>query len=189
MQGIKQWARDHPDQLAALLNSNPRYVFFREMPANGSGPPGSLGVPLTPRRSVAVVRGSGRAAHPLSRDNVAEHDRPLNRLMLAQDTAARYAAQCAQTSSGLRGPAARERAVKQRLRSGCCFRTATDPKRGTRRLASRRGNQLGDGRFGGNVEGFSLFVAAKPSRGEPHYSPWFNRSRPAPSARPCDTPA
>ncbi|MGZ5149328.1 MAG: murein transglycosylase A, partial [Burkholderiales bacterium] len=54
MQGIKAWARTHAAQVAQLLNSNSSYVFFRELPSNTSGPPGSLGVPLTPRRSIAV---------------------------------------------------------------------------------------------------------------------------------------
>ncbi len=30
MQGIKQWGREHPDALPALLAENPSYVFFRE---------------------------------------------------------------------------------------------------------------------------------------------------------------
>jgi len=67
MQGIKAWGAAHPARLDALLNQNPSYVFFRELPqgANGQGsgaegpltmggPVGALGVPLTPERSIAV---------------------------------------------------------------------------------------------------------------------------------------
>jgi membrane-bound lytic murein transglycosylase A len=87
MQGIKAWVRDHPDQLSPLLNSNPRYVFFRELPANGAGPPGALGVPLTARRSVAVdARYVPLGAPVFLSTTYPNSTRPLNRLMLAQDT-------------------------------------------------------------------------------------------------------
>jgi membrane-bound lytic murein transglycosylase A len=87
MQGIQAWARANPDKLMELLNHNARYVFFRELPAELPGPIGSLGVPLTARRSVAVdpeFVPLGAPVYiattwPLS-------SRPLNRLMLAQDT-------------------------------------------------------------------------------------------------------
>ncbi len=87
MQGIKAWARAHPRRLQELLNVNPSMVFFRELPATGSGPPGALGIPLTPERSLAadprhVPQGAPvwlSTTHPNS-------DRALNRLMLAQDT-------------------------------------------------------------------------------------------------------
>ena len=61
MQGIKAWGAAHPEKLDALLDQNPSYVFFRELPSaaigNGSdadGPVGALGVTLTPERSIAV---------------------------------------------------------------------------------------------------------------------------------------
>ncbi len=87
MQGIKAWAEKHPQRLQALLNVNPSLIFFRELPVEGSGPPGALGVPLTPERSIAVdPRTTPLGApvwlattHPLS-------DKPLRQLMLAQDT-------------------------------------------------------------------------------------------------------
>jgi membrane-bound lytic murein transglycosylase A len=87
MQGIQAWARANPDKLTELLNVNARYVFFRELPAGLPGPLGSLGVPLTARRSLAVdpeFVPLGAPVYiattwPLS-------SRPLNQLMLAQDT-------------------------------------------------------------------------------------------------------
>jgi len=56
--GITAWVRAHPQRLQSLLWVNPRVVFFREEPlapqAADIGPRGAQGVPLTPRRSVAV---------------------------------------------------------------------------------------------------------------------------------------
>ena len=52
---IKAWLKAHPEQAPEILASNPRYIFFRELPTPAdAGPPGSLGVPLTPMRSVAT---------------------------------------------------------------------------------------------------------------------------------------
>ena len=53
--GIKAWLRAHPERREEILHTNPRYIFFREVPAGeASGPSGALGVPLVPYRSVAV---------------------------------------------------------------------------------------------------------------------------------------
>jgi len=95
MQGIADWARRNPAKLTALLNENPSYVFFREVPppAPGTldaaidGPIGSLGVPLLRERTIAVDPRSIplgtpvylATTYPLS-------ERPLERLTLAQDT-------------------------------------------------------------------------------------------------------
>jgi membrane-bound lytic murein transglycosylase A len=51
MPAIRSYLQRHPDQLADILDHNPRYIFFKK--AVG-GPNGSLGVPLTPMRSLAV---------------------------------------------------------------------------------------------------------------------------------------
>ena len=72
MQGIQAWARANPDKVTELLNHNASYVFFRELPAGLPGPLGALGVPLTPRRSVAVdpgIRAARRSG--LHRDHLA----------------------------------------------------------------------------------------------------------------------
>ena len=87
MQGIRKWARNHPQRLRELLDANPSLVFFRELPLEGSGPPGALGVPLTPERSVAVdPRQSVLGAPVFIATTWPNSQRPLNRLMLAQDT-------------------------------------------------------------------------------------------------------
>jgi len=55
---IKAWLRTHPEQAPAVMASNPRFIFFRRLPTPAdAGPPGSLGVPLTPMRSVATDPG------------------------------------------------------------------------------------------------------------------------------------
>jgi membrane-bound lytic murein transglycosylase A len=91
MQGIQAWARANPAKLPELLNTNPSYVFFRELPPNGKnngdGPIGALGVPLTAERSVAVDPRSIPLGAPLFLASTAPNSNtPLNRLMLAQDT-------------------------------------------------------------------------------------------------------
>jgi membrane-bound lytic murein transglycosylase A len=51
MRALREWLTANPDQLSRVLNYNPSYVFF----GRRTGPPvGSLGVPLTPGRSIAT---------------------------------------------------------------------------------------------------------------------------------------
>ncbi|NJD34046.1 MAG: murein transglycosylase [Betaproteobacteria bacterium] len=87
MQGIKAWAKANPARLTELLNANPSLVFFRELPVEGSGPQGALGLPLTPERSLAVDARHVPLGAPIwlatTRPN---SEQPLNRLMLGQDT-------------------------------------------------------------------------------------------------------
>lgn len=87
MEGIRDWARKHPARLRELLNSNPSYVFFRELPASTDGPLGALGVPLSEARSIAVdPRHTPLGAPVFLATTQPNSERPLNRLMLAQDT-------------------------------------------------------------------------------------------------------
>lgn len=53
LQSIKAWLVAHPTKIDELLNTNPSYVFFRKMEQKATG---SLGLVLTPERSVAVDR-------------------------------------------------------------------------------------------------------------------------------------
>ncbi len=86
MQGIKGWIARNPGKATALLNENASYVFFREIDATAAGPLGSLGVPLTAERSMAV---DTRFIPPGSMVYLATTYPnalvPLNRLMFAQD--------------------------------------------------------------------------------------------------------
>lgn len=90
MQGIQSWARAHPREVDALLNENPSFVFFREMPAPANpddGPIGALGVPLTPERSIAVDPRHVPLGAPIFLATTQPASaQPLRRLMLAQDT-------------------------------------------------------------------------------------------------------
>jgi membrane-bound lytic murein transglycosylase A len=51
MQAIRKYLTENPDVLDEVLNYNPSYIFFRE---GANGPQGSLGVLLTPGRSIAL---------------------------------------------------------------------------------------------------------------------------------------
>jgi membrane-bound lytic murein transglycosylase A len=87
MQGIKEWGRRNPEKLRELLNSNPSYVFFRELPGDLAGPPGALGVPVTGGRSLAVdPRYIPLGAPVFLATTYPNSSKPLNRLMFAQDT-------------------------------------------------------------------------------------------------------
>jgi membrane-bound lytic murein transglycosylase A len=53
--GIRGWLADHRGLEAdAVMNQDPRYVFFRLGPDDGGEPPGAAGKPLVPGRSLAV---------------------------------------------------------------------------------------------------------------------------------------
>ncbi len=87
MQGIKAWGEANPDKLAELLNSNPSYVFFRELPNGLAGPLGALGVPLTAGRSIAIDPKFIPLGAPVFLSTTWPNSpQPLNRLMMAQDT-------------------------------------------------------------------------------------------------------
>jgi membrane-bound lytic murein transglycosylase A len=89
MQSIKAWVKRNPERTSELLNQNPAYVFFRELPPAPAdeGPPGSLGVPLTAGRSLAVDPRSIPLGAPVFLATTWPLSaRPLQRLMLAQDT-------------------------------------------------------------------------------------------------------
>ncbi len=87
MQGIKNWARNNLDKLRDLLNQNPSYVFFRELPAGLPGPLGALGVPILAERSVAVDPKFVPLGAPVFLSTTEPNtSKPLKRLMMAQDT-------------------------------------------------------------------------------------------------------
>ena len=86
MQGIKQWGQQNPTRLPELLQQNARYVFFRELPADLSGPIGAMGVPLTAGRSIAIDPLSIPQGAPVFLATTWPNtQKPLNRLMVAQD--------------------------------------------------------------------------------------------------------
>jgi len=87
MQGIKNWASNNMAKLRDLLNSNPSYVFFKELPAGLPGPLGALGVPISAERSVAIDPKFIPLGAPLFLSTTQPNSMmPLKRLMVAQDT-------------------------------------------------------------------------------------------------------
>lgn len=92
MPAIRSYLQQHPDQLADILDHNPRYIFFKK--ADG-GPRGALGVPLTPMRSLAVDQGifpsaalaffSTQFPH-VNEQGVIEHWESFSSFALAQDS-------------------------------------------------------------------------------------------------------
>ena len=86
MDAIRRWIADHPSEATSLLHANARYVFFRTL----DGPPlGSLGVPVTPGRTIAT----DAASYPpgaLAYVSVpgATPDGALSRFVLNQDAGA-----------------------------------------------------------------------------------------------------
>ena len=86
MQGIKAWAAANPRKLREALDSNPSYVFFREMP-DGDSPLGTLGAPLSAAYSLAVDPRSVPLGAPVFlATTMPLSSQPLHRLMAAQDT-------------------------------------------------------------------------------------------------------
>ncbi len=87
MQAIRAWLLAHPAEQPALLATNPSYVFFRFADA----PTGSLGVPVTPDRTIAAdarVFPKGalafiEAERPVDAAGTAM--RPFSRFVLDQD--------------------------------------------------------------------------------------------------------
>jgi membrane-bound lytic murein transglycosylase A len=115
--GIRQWLAANPQRRDEILNSNPSVVFFRELPLGepALGPSGSLGVPLTAQRSLAIDPRLLPLGAPLYLATTHPLDgTPLQQLMLAQDTGgAIRGALRADLFFGL-GPAAGEAAGRMR---------------------------------------------------------------------------
>lgn len=91
MPGIRQWAKQHPNQIETMLNVNPRMVFFRELPLgempSTTGPVGALGVPLTPEHSIAVDPARVPLGAPVFLSTTRPlSNEPIQKLVIAQDT-------------------------------------------------------------------------------------------------------
>jgi membrane-bound lytic murein transglycosylase A len=90
MQGISAWAKQNPGRVEEMLNANPRFVFFKELPGNVSadlGPIGALNVPLTGERSIAIdLRAMPLGAPVFLSTTRPLSNQPLQKLVMAQDT-------------------------------------------------------------------------------------------------------
>ncbi|MFK7978038.1 MAG: murein transglycosylase A [Halioglobus sp.] len=85
---IKDWLESNPERMSETLAQNPSYIFFELRDADASGPVGSLNVPLTARRSIAVDRNVIPLGAPVwLQTTLPSAESPqFNQLMLAQDT-------------------------------------------------------------------------------------------------------
>jgi len=84
MDSIIAWLRANPTRAPEVLAANPSVVFFREI--TGEGPIGALGIPVTPRVSVAADPAFIPLGAPLQVVTRLSGDRPLAAMMVAQDT-------------------------------------------------------------------------------------------------------
>lgn len=93
LQAILDWMDKNPEKSDELMWKNPSYVFFQER--DGDKPVGSLGVGLTPGRSLAVDRAFIPLGVPMWLETAVETGSEtgeltltphLNRLVVAQDT-------------------------------------------------------------------------------------------------------
>jgi membrane-bound lytic murein transglycosylase A len=89
MQNIRAWAQRNPKRVQEMLNANPAVVFFREEAVVDpeQGPKGAYAIPLAPMRSIAVDAGFVPLGTPVFlATTYPASDRPLQRLVFAQDT-------------------------------------------------------------------------------------------------------
>ena len=86
-QGIRAWLRANPDQAPGVMQRNPRYIFFAD--TGSEGPFGAQGVKLTAGRSLAVDTRYLPLGVPLWLETQwPGSDKPLRRLVVAQDKGA-----------------------------------------------------------------------------------------------------
>ncbi|MFV1992343.1 MAG: murein transglycosylase A [Acidiferrobacterales bacterium] len=85
---IRSWLDENPEELEQILFSNPSYIFFTVRDQKLTGPLGSLGVPLTAERSLAIDKSFTELGSLVWVDTTfpGEQARPYQRLMVAQDT-------------------------------------------------------------------------------------------------------
>lgn len=86
MQAIRKWLIENPKHGEKLMHKNKRYIFFKT--GKDTDAVGSMGVALTPRRSLAVDADFVPLGSFLWLDTVAPDGTPLQRLVTAQDTGA-----------------------------------------------------------------------------------------------------
>ena len=94
MQTLKKWLHDHPEKSVDVMHKNQRFIYFKltEKDINESGPRGSLNVPLTALRSIAIDPNQVTLGSPIWLDTTlpegADQPTAFKRLVFAQDTGA-----------------------------------------------------------------------------------------------------
>lgn len=85
---IREWFYNNPEKAPSLMQRNPSYVFFRVIEKDEVI--GAAGVPLTPKRSIAIDNNFIPYGLPLYMETTLPSKNggqiPFNRLMIAQDT-------------------------------------------------------------------------------------------------------
>jgi membrane-bound lytic murein transglycosylase A len=86
LQTIRAWLKAHPESAAAVMETDRSYVFFHEAPLGDPalGSPGTLGVGLTARASLAVDARLNALGAPFY--VAADGADPFSGLLIAQDT-------------------------------------------------------------------------------------------------------
>ncbi len=91
LSALKAWLQQDRDRGRQVMWQNPSFVFFREAPDDGGekGPPGALGVSLTPMRSLAVDPAYHSLGLPIfvTADGMGHVEKSgrFEKLMIAQD--------------------------------------------------------------------------------------------------------
>lgn len=85
---IRKWLKDNPEKATELLEQNRSYIFFRVRENPEEAPRGSLNVPLTPYRSIAVDPANISLGNPVWIDSSypGPGNRKMQHLAFAQDT-------------------------------------------------------------------------------------------------------
>jgi membrane-bound lytic murein transglycosylase A len=86
LQSIRAWLKANPTQAQRVMETNLSYVFFQQeaLAPDVPGPNGTLGVPLTPKASLAIDARLNALGAPFF--VVAEGRDPVQALMIGQDT-------------------------------------------------------------------------------------------------------
>ena len=82
LQSIQRWFENNPNRIDEVLNHNKSVVFFKQKQHSASG---SLGLVLTPKRSVAVDRNIIKLGSILFLDAMIDGEK-IDRIVMAEDT-------------------------------------------------------------------------------------------------------
>lgn len=90
LQSIEAWLRAHPNEAPSVMDEDPSFVFFRIIHdlSPHEGAPGALGVPLAPRRALAVDESAIPLGAPVwiaAPSPLGDKAQRLDRLMVAED--------------------------------------------------------------------------------------------------------
>ena len=93
MQSIRTWLTLNPRKAADIMQENQSFIFFRPLGNTDPklGPPGAQGIPLTPKRSLAIDKNLHAYGQPLWVETEIPNPQtgrpiPFRQLMVAQDT-------------------------------------------------------------------------------------------------------